>query len=153
MNDVLEYFEKSFNTNSDRSRNFERGFQLDKKTSPLQPDQRRLIVNSFFSHFSPTETSLASSTTLKPTHCPQLMHDKAILALCTTNHSQIGACTLSERVSTETIVTPLYLSLTKLFTIYLFFHNHLYMYKYIWDYRNNKNKKSRMHAYVIKITC
>ena len=49
------------------------------------------------------------------------MHDKVILALCTTNRSQIGACTLSERVSTETIVNPLYLSLTKLFTIYLLF--------------------------------
>ena len=69
---------------SGRFKNFERGFQVDKNTQPnlsWKPKKQEVITSSF-SRFSQTATSLASSKTPKPTHCPWL---KVILALHTTN--------------------------------------------------------------------
>jgi len=69
-----------------RSRNFERGFQLQKNASQTWGEyqkQKKKVVTSFLSHFSLTATSLPTSRTPKPTHWPYF---EAIFALRAAHH-------------------------------------------------------------------
>ena len=80
------------------------GLQLDKNPSPAWVEDQKKVIISSLRHFSQAETSLASRTTPKPTHCPWL---KVIFALHATNHRQLGAPALSEGVLIEPLQPPI----------------------------------------------